>query len=152
MATRSAIGMIVDGKVRGVYCHWDGYPAGVGATLDQHYTDPAKIMELIEHGQISSLGSIIGTQHPFSSHGFHSVEEYDRLYGEMTTFYGRDRGELDVGYKEFATLDAFVDFYTGSCCEYFYFYDHPKGWTVRESCSTTDWQSIKDYSEEEEVE
>lgn len=57
MSTRSRIGMLMpDGKVKSIYCHWDGYPEGVGVKLQKHYTDPKKIEELLELGDISSLG------------------------------------------------------------------------------------------------
>lgn len=57
MSTRSRIGLLMkDGKVKSIYCHWDGYPEGVGVKLQKHYTDPKKIEELLELGDISSLG------------------------------------------------------------------------------------------------
>jgi hypothetical protein len=31
-----------------------------------------------------------------------NADEYDALYGNMTTFYGRDRGEQGTGAKKFA--------------------------------------------------
>ena len=38
MATRSFIGKLNhDGSITVVYCHWDGYPEGVGETLVKHY-------------------------------------------------------------------------------------------------------------------
>jgi hypothetical protein len=60
MATRSNIGARQkDGTIKAVYCHWDGYPEGVGATLAEHYTDPAKVERLLDLGGFSSLGSTI---------------------------------------------------------------------------------------------
>ena len=59
MSTRSTIGMVVDGgAVDTVYCHFDGYPEGVGATLAlwTEHEDIAKMMEL---GDMSSLGSAL---------------------------------------------------------------------------------------------
>jgi hypothetical protein len=49
---------------------------------------------LIDLGDISSLRPTIGTKHPFSQfdNGM-STEEFNALYQDMTTFYGRDRGE-----------------------------------------------------------
>jgi hypothetical protein len=49
---------------------------------------------LIDQGFISSLGKEIGVEHGFSVHEtLHTIEEYDKLYGDMTSFYARDRGE-----------------------------------------------------------
>lgn len=56
MATRSTIGMrLEDGKVRAVYCHWDGYPEGVGAGLTENYNSKEKAEELISLGGFSTL-------------------------------------------------------------------------------------------------
>ena len=38
MATRSAIGISHGGVIKSVYCHWDGYLAGVGRTLLESYS------------------------------------------------------------------------------------------------------------------
>ena len=44
MGTRSTIGLeYPDGTVRGIYCHWDGYPDNNGKILVEHYTTPEKI-------------------------------------------------------------------------------------------------------------
>jgi len=56
MATRSTIGVrSEDGTVKAIYCHWDGYPAGVGAGLIQNYNSKEKAQALIELGGFSSL-------------------------------------------------------------------------------------------------
>jgi len=55
MSTRSRIGILNDdGSVYSIYCHYDGYTCGVGKCLAAHYTDPEKVRELIELGDISS--------------------------------------------------------------------------------------------------
>lgn len=58
MSTRCFIG-ILEGfaDVRGIYCHHDGYPAGVGAMLRAHYTEPSKVKALLDLGDISALES-----------------------------------------------------------------------------------------------
>lgn len=56
MATRCRIAKVQDdGTVKSIYCHWDGYPEGVGTMLQEHYTNPDDIDKLIEIGGISSL-------------------------------------------------------------------------------------------------
>ncbi len=58
MATRSTIALeFADGSVSQVYCHWDGYLSGVGQQLVEDYTDPFELKELIEQGDMSSIGS-----------------------------------------------------------------------------------------------
>ena len=60
MATRSNIGARQkDGTIKAVYCHWDGYPEGVGTMLAEHYTDPEKVARLLDLGGFSSLGETI---------------------------------------------------------------------------------------------
>jgi hypothetical protein len=102
MATRSTIAYKTDRGVTAIYCHWDGYPAGVGKTLQEHYQAAYKIGKLVNMGDVSSLGAEIGKQHDF-----------DARDGEddWTTFYGRDRGEKNVGCKEFATIAEWLDHY-----------------------------------------
>ena len=83
-----------DGTVEQIYCHWDGYLSNNGRILQEHYQDPFKVQQLIDGGAVSSLRPEIGEKHAFSQfEGNMCGFEYDRLYGDMTTFYARDRGE-----------------------------------------------------------
>jgi hypothetical protein len=109
MATRSTIAIEnKDGSVSQVYCHWDGYLSGVGKTLIDHYTTPDQVCDLISHGDISSLGNTIGTLHPFSpAEAKMSVADYAALYDNMTTFYGRDRGEANTGPYKFWDFEMY---------------------------------------------
>jgi hypothetical protein len=60
MATRSLIAVKnIDDTYQAVYCHWDGYPSGVGDTLLNYYTDTQKVQTLIENGDMSNLASTI---------------------------------------------------------------------------------------------
>jgi hypothetical protein len=104
MATRSTIALeFADGTVQQVYSHWDGYLEHNGRLLVKHYSDPFKLRDLIDLGDVSSLKEEIGTQHAFSQFDTEmNADEYDALYGNMTTFYGRDRGEQGTGAKKFA--------------------------------------------------
>ena len=55
MATRSTIGYVTpSGRVRGTYCHFDGYPAGVGRELLENYHTPEAVEALVQY-EISSL-------------------------------------------------------------------------------------------------
>ena len=130
MATRSAIAIRHGDRIKAVSCHWDGYPDGVGAILQENYLDSVKLSKLISMGDISSLGEEIGQTHPFSQFECTPEEWNEELFSTWTTFYGRDRGEVGGEYKSFATTAEFVDFYTQSWCEYFYLYDHGT-WLVR---------------------
>ena len=110
MATRGTIALeYADGTVDQIYSHWDNYLSHNGRILFEHYSDPFKLQELIDLGSLSSLGQDIGTKHPFSQ--FEAKipgEEYESRYGNMTTFYGRDRGESDTQACRFASFEDYV--------------------------------------------
>lgn len=51
MSTRCMIGLeMPDKTIKAIYCHYDGYPEGVGKTLQEHYADPDKVAKLMEMG------------------------------------------------------------------------------------------------------
>ena len=106
MATRSTIAMVRgDGCVVKVYCHWDGYLEYNGRLLTQYYNTAEKVAALLAHGDISSLGEQIGVEHPFSAHEAKiGHDEFEQLYGTMTTYYGRDRGETDTKARVYADI------------------------------------------------
>lgn len=97
MATRSTIAIeLADGKVKQVYCHWDGYLDHNGKILLEHYSDATVAEQLIDIGDISSLNYEIGEKHDFDT-------RYDREdpRSKWTKYYGRDRGEDGCAYKLF---------------------------------------------------
>jgi hypothetical protein len=110
MATRSTIALeYADGTVEQVYCHWDGYLAHNGQMLQEHYSNPFILRDLIDLGDISSLRPTVGTKHAFSRLEVPmDGEAYDKLYGDMTTFYGRDRGETGTSAKKFASYEDYL--------------------------------------------
>jgi len=110
MGTRSTIALeFADGTVEQVYCHWDGYLAYNGKMLLEHYSNPFVLRDLIDLGDISSLKPTIGTKHAFSQFEVPmDGEAYDKLYGDMTTFYGRDRGETGVDSKKFVDFQDYL--------------------------------------------
>ena len=60
MGTRSMIALeYADGQVGQVYCHWDGYLSHNGMILDINYTDPFKVRELLDNGDMSSLSDSV---------------------------------------------------------------------------------------------
>lgn len=152
MATRSTIAIeYADGTVGQVYCHWDGYLANNGQLLQEYYSDPFKLRELIDLGDISSLRPTVGTAHPFSYFGTEmKQEDYDRLYGDMTTFYGRDRGETNVGAKTFKDFADYIDNHQYE--EYEYILRQVEGkavWYVK--CHDADYVTLEEALEAEKV-
>jgi hypothetical protein len=110
MGTRSTIALeYADGTVEQVYCHWDGYLEHNGVLLSKHYSNPFILRDLIDLGDISSLRPTVGTKHAFSRLEVPmDGEAYDKLYGEMTTFYGRDREEKGTDSKKFVDYENYV--------------------------------------------
>lgn len=104
MATRSNIGARQeDGTIKAIYCHWDGYPEGVGATLAEHYTDPAKVEALLNLGDFSSIAD--------------NIEEI-QSYAQQ--------GESGTEARTFATQEEWVEMLDGAGIEYLYLFE--KDW------------------------
>ena len=111
MATRSNIGVLqTDGTVHAIYCHHDGYPEGVGATLKEHYTpDPddrdvlnEKVEDLMNLGNLSAL---------------------DRTPEECVA-YARDRRDRDQEATVYRSLEDLFD----DCQQYVYIYNLEGKW------------------------
>ena len=86
MATRSTIALeFADGTVQQIYCHNDGYLSYNGRILQESYSDPFKLRDLIDLGSISSLAPTL-----------------DGVFA-----YGRDRGESDTEASRFANFQEY---------------------------------------------
>ena len=111
MGTRSTIALeFADGTVEQVYCHWDGYLAHNGQLLLKYYSNPFVLRDLIDLGDISSLGKEIGEKHAFSQFELRAeeVQAYKELTENWTTFYARDRGETGVDKKSFVDFQDYL--------------------------------------------
>lgn len=113
MATRSTIARRVGDTIQSIYCHWDGYPAGVGATLAENYTTAEKIDALMALGDLSVLGPEIGSKKDF---------EISVLNDECLA-YGRDRGEQGVEAKLHETYIDYINYRAGQGCEFAYLWN-----------------------------
>lgn len=102
MATRSRIAIETEtGRVLSIYSHWDGYPSHNGRILLEHFQDPAKVKNLIDLGDISSLAPEI----ELPKDGNHSFETPVK---GVTVFYGRDRGEDNTNAKSYSDRNSFL--------------------------------------------
>ena len=130
MATRSSIAMKTENGIRGIYCHWDGYPEHNGDILSKHYIDPAKVKELIDLGDISSLRKEIGEKHSFDAR-YSDQLDLECMFADWTLAYHRDRGEpwANTAPQTYATVKEWQEAFEGSGCEYFYLFDNNK-WEV----------------------
>jgi len=127
MATRSRIAMeIENGKVISIYCHFDGYVAGNGELLQEHYGDPEKVKQLMELGNISFLKPEVS---PTGPHSFSDPQS------GVTVAYGRDRGEKNTCAIEH---DSVADFFRGDIEEYGYLFTAEGEWLVKSVHSRTE--------------
>ena len=89
MGTHARIGKLLpDGKVRSIYCHYDGYVSGgVGEDLSTHYQDESKVDALLDLGNLSGIGKEIGEKQDFN--------DFTKQNVHWCLAYGRDRGQKD---------------------------------------------------------
>lgn len=124
MATRSRIAMeCTDSSgnkiVKSIYCHFDGYPEGVGQKLQDHYLDREKVAALIELGAISFLEKEVA---PTGPHSFDSPQP------GVVVAYHRDRGEDPIDPR----VDASVaDFFDSDIEQYGYLFTEEGEWLVK---------------------
>ena len=114
MATRSMIGKLNDnGTVTAIYCHWDGYLEHNGNILAENYTNPNRVDQLMELGDLSVLGQYIGEKHDFDN----------RTLGYCSA-YGRDRGEKNTAAKTYSLNQyTYENMANESGVEYVYLFD-----------------------------
>lgn len=103
MATRSFIAMLDEfsDEYHAMYCHWDGYPEGVGVTLRDYFNRGTEVYELIQLGGISVL---------------------NEGYGE-TAVQGNINGDSPKVFRVFGEL---LNYYRGCGCEYGYVFSDSK--------------------------
>lgn len=121
MGTRSRIAVMHGTVCKSVYCHWDGYLEHNGEILAKHY-DSSLANQLIAMGDLSSLGTQIGSKHPFSPHfdeGSKVAYEAAKAAGHCT-FYGRDRDEKDTEWKVAHSFEEFLEQVDACGGEYYY--------------------------------
>lgn len=133
MATRSAIGIITDRYIYGIYCHWDGYPENNGRLLVEHYKTLDQVWDLIKLGDLSSLGKTIGVEH--------DKEDVDNL-NNFCTYYDRDYKRGPHPYSTFNTRNEFKDKFGHSGCEYFYLFKDDQ-WLM--SSLRSDWAPVETH-------
>ena len=134
MATRSIIGQVQrNGKIKAIYCHWDGYVEYVGQTLANFYDTDEKVSELIELGDLSTLGPNIGEKH--------SQEDVLKGNGTMTTAYGRDLEREGSEAQEFSSVEEFIEYGRNVDAEFLYLFEDGEGWNYL--TTRVQWQEIR---------
>jgi len=132
MATRSNIAYkTAEGKIRSIYCHWDGYPEHNGEMLNRYYTDPAKVAALIELGSLSSLRPELGEKQDF--------DDRSSQKDDWCLAYHRDRGEQLV-ISEYDDIPSWIE----DMEEYAYLFDG-KEWIVNDHGATRGGFPVFDF-------
>lgn len=122
MSTRCRIGIKnEDGTIRSIYCHFDGYPDGVGQTLLDSYKDAEKINKLLDLGDISCLGS-----EPVSDSKY--WDPFTAITNSDYTLAYKDRGE-DCPAEISKDVDSYKD--AAHYVDYIYLWDG-SDWRVSE--------------------
>lgn len=114
MSTRSTIARKTKDGIESIYCHFDGYPDGVGALLKEHYQLEEKINKLFEFGDLSILDVDIGVQQ--------ENKWMDRVEG-WCYFYGRDAREDDTESMIHENINTWLSTRKHSWCEYGYLWN-----------------------------
>lgn len=87
MSTNSTIAIKrIDGTTTSIYCHYDGYFEGVGATLQLAYNTAEKVEELLKLRDLSVLGYFTEPQHG-------EKHDFEHPTQNVCVAYHRDRGE-----------------------------------------------------------
>lgn len=131
MSTRSRIGIKnSDGTVKSIYCHHDGYPSHVGKILVEHYLDKSKVEQLLELGDMSSLGfepisnpraweDDYGSPLDGDSWAKHWHEQHPESMCDTYKTRGEDCPAIDSADTEEYIKDA-----AESWCDFVYLYDY----------------------------
>lgn len=114
MSTRSYIGRLLDdGRVEYIYCHFDGYVEGVGATLYDYHNTEDEAKEIISFGSASSIEK--NTNPPENVY-----HDFDNKADGISVYYHRDRGEdwedtkpryFDSEKSYWNDSDIFIEYY-----------------------------------------
>ena len=91
MATRSTIALeYADGTVGQIYCHWDGYLSNNGKILQEYYTNPFRVRELLDNGDMSSLDTDVDGCSFYKERGEDCPQ---RMYKDYADYRANAQGE-----------------------------------------------------------
>lgn len=148
MSTRCNIGILYpNGKLRGIYCHSDGYLSHTGEILLTQYSTAESVKKLIALGDISHLGTMGICPEKIDFSRYFADEEYYNSHKDYILSYHRDRGEkLYIG--TFPSIQKFLS--PENRQAYNYYFDEPKKeWFVEHNYTL---MPLKDAIEKENAE
>ena len=127
MSTRSAIGYVMpSGRIKAVYCHWDGHPDTKEKELKK-YKDKTAVVQLIKKGFMSSLETITTWESKADDFGIKDITYSNTR--ERQPLYFKERGDSWSQCKPRISLSKreAIKFWSGMDCEYLYVFT-PDGW------------------------
>lgn len=113
MSTRSVIGRVnKDNSVDVIYCHYDGYPKYNGRILNDYYSYPGAVDNILALGNLSFLDVRLN---PIGEHSFDKPEK------GTTVAYHRDRGDKLCKPMYYNSIEDCINNVYGDCwAEYVY--------------------------------
>ena len=135
MSTRSRIGVAQDdGAIQHVYCHLNGKPEDNGQTLVDHYTTQNQAQELVDLGNLATLGPTLEWTPP--ARGL--------MAGPSTFACHRDRGDSwnRVGTVT-STLEEYQQGRHRGWVEYIYLFQNGE-WQVMRSTGPDRWFPVRE--------
>ena len=112
-STRARVGIkSTSGKIKSIYVHYDGGLSNVGADLKKYYKNIDKVKQLLNLGNLSSIGKEIGEK-----------QDFKNPHDGWTVAYARDRGERKQPAKISNDVDTFIKDTDYTSGEFAYYYD-----------------------------
>ena len=139
MSTNSTIAMLLpDGRVRGIYCHWDGSLGWNGEILNESYASTEKVTALLELGFLSGLGESL-VPDPTKPHTWKDAQP------GVCVAYHRDRGDA---WEDVKPIEDDMDAYYEVQAQHFnYLWKDGTWWVGRldsiHSPVITEWISLE---------
>ena len=169
MSTRSYVFTETDKGYQGVYVHFDGYFGGVGATLQASYTNQQVVNQLVQLGNLSSLGKQLTPCEAVKRYGCNAMlrqeylalspEEQSQLSeayysGQHTIAYHRDGAET-LKIIEYPNAMALMNDLEQGCDRFTYVYLFQNGkwfyfnWNSHEWCQLA--PKLNQIAKQEEI-
>ena len=96
-----------------IYCHWDGYPSGVGKALKEKFNDYDYALNLVSGGFCSVIDERDGVRH-YANRGKRGQIIYEK-WNEVAPIQGKTQAEV------ISQID----------CQYAYLFDDAHGWRYK---------------------
>jgi hypothetical protein len=116
MATSSFIGVQKpNGSIEAIYCYANGYPSGLGLTLQTYHNSEEAANQIIALGDLSYLAEKLAPEEG-------QVHSFNSLVQGVTLAYHRDRGEPFIQPKKYDSVEHFLNKSNISAVNYLYLF------------------------------